>query len=247
MVKSIAFILHFYSREVSREFRNGHLLHQLKLHGWNPGTHPLKIPGESNQRLEFFTKNVAKWCLERKVWQVEIHLFDGTNGSIIPLGISYIKSRSLGSKKPIVLYRGYPPLWGHRGWENDSVQPISGAISNLGVLKMYLSSFVWHDIVLLGVHWFIQMPWPRQFSKNKLGSLILFSKWLLTKKVTKSWFCTGTTWGEMDENLVITCLWYINLKLPSNEVVVSLLTDCHLKGSRIYTPWLLFEAASLDF
>ena len=63
---------------------------------------------------------------------------------------------------------------------------------------MYLSSFVWHDIVLLGGHWFIQMPWPRQFSKNKLGPLILFSKWLLTKKVTKSWFCTGTTWGEMD-------------------------------------------------
>ena len=166
---------------------------------------------------------------------------------IIPLGISCIKSGSLGSKKPIVLYRRYPPLWGHRGWENDSVQPISGAISNLGVLKMYLSSFVWHDIVLLGGHWFIQMPWPRQFSKNKLGSLILFSKWLLTKKVTKSWFCTGTTWGEMDENLVTTCLWYINLKLPSNDVVVSLLTDCHLKGSRIYTPWLLFEAASLDF
>ena len=105
----------------------------------------------------------------------------------IPLGISCIKSGSLGSKKPIVLYRGYPPLWGHRGWENDSVQPISGAISNLGVLKMYLSSFVWHDIVLLGGHWFIQMPWPRQFSKNKLGSLILFSKWLLTKKVTRKW------------------------------------------------------------
>ena len=70
----------------------------------------------------------------------------------IPLGITCIKSGTLGSKKPIVLYRGYPPLWGHRGWENDSVQRISGAISNLGALKMYLSSFAWHDIVLLGGH-----------------------------------------------------------------------------------------------
>ena len=130
-------------------------------------------------------QSTTRYCT---VWQSTHSTTKYDNVLLIPLGISCIKSGSLGSKKPIVLYRGYPPLWGHRGWENDSVQPISGAISNLGVLKMYLSSFVWHDIVLLGGHWFIQMPWPKQFSKNKLGS----------KKVTKSWFCTGTTWGEIE-------------------------------------------------
>ena len=84
-------------------------------------------------------------------------------------------------------------------------------ISNLGALKMYLSRFFWHDMVLLGGHWSMQVPDQDSFLKSKLGSLNLFisvqqmaTDQKYPKMYPKFWFCTETTW-EVKSRVGVEC------------------------------------------